>query len=246
MATTLWLVRHGETQANADRIFQGQLDTTLNARGLRQASEVGLALRGQRFDAVYTSDLTRCVQTTKAIVSHSGSEIQFEPDIRELHYGVLQGVGFDRFRDVLAIHGMADEWGPGIFSEHGIAPPGGESILDLRDRVARFAQMLDERHSSNLNHQVLVVSHGGTLRVLMTVLLGLPVEGRNAYAFANCSVTRLIRDENGFTSVDCFNEIHWDESDFPESSAEGDRAYGVDQASDVIIRREVGGGDPHR
>lgn len=240
MATTIWLVRHGETQSNVDRIFQGQLDTPLNARGLRQANEVSEALRSQQFDAIYSSDLARCADTARSIASLTNNVVVFDPDLRELHYGVLQGVRYERFRDVLAEHGLAEAWGPGVFSSDGSAPPEGESIHQLRERVARFITRLDQTHPPAANETVLIVSHGGTLRAMMTVLLGLSIEERNSYAFANCSVTRVRREHSGVTEVDCLNEIYWREDDFPSSAAEGEAAYGVDQAPDIIVTGEVG------
>jgi broad specificity phosphatase PhoE len=246
VATTLWLVRHGETQANVDGIFQGQMDTLLNARGQRQAREVAALLGERSFDVIYSSDLRRCADTARAIATLTGHDIVFDPDLRELHYGVLQGVQYQHFHEVLARYGLSDEWGPGVFSQRGIAPPEGESIGDLRVRVARFVERIDSAHATDLNHEVLVVSHGGTLRALMTVLLGLPIEQRSSYAFANCSVTRVVRDAANGTIVECLNEIYWREEDFPVSAGEGEAAYGVDQAPDIVIAREVSRGDADR
>ena len=236
-------MRHGETQANVERIFQGQMDTLLNARGQRQAREVAAMLGEQSFDAIYSSDLRRCADTALEIAALTGHEIVFDLDLRELHYGVLQGVPYIRFREVLAEHGLADEWGPGVFSERGIAPPDGESMDDLRARAVRFVERIDAAHPAELSHSILIVSHGGTLRALMTILLGQQIEERGSYSFANCSVTRVVRDGPNGTTIDCLNEIYWSEDDFPDSAGEGEGAYGVDQAPDVIITREVGRGD---
>lgn len=245
MATALWLVRHGETQSNVDRIFQGQLDIPLNARGHRQARQVAEVLQEQRFDAVYSSDLARCADTARAIAALTGNTVEFEPELRELHYGVLQGVRYEQFRDVLTAHGLADEWGPGVFSRDGIAPPGGESMQQLRERAVRFVARIDREHPPDANRTLLVVSHGGTLRALMTVLLGLPIEERESFAFANCSVTRVVRDAGGAAAVDCLNEVYWHEADVSHSAGDGEAAYGVDQAPNVVVAREVGGRDAH-
>jgi broad specificity phosphatase PhoE len=246
VATTLWLVRHGETQFNVDGIFQGQLDTQLNARGRRQARQVAEALHGQCFDAVYSSDLSRCVDTVRAIADLTGNAVAFEPDLREMHYGVLQGVRYDQFRDVLAAHGLAEAWGTGVFSRDGMAPPDGESIHQLRERAERFVARLDHEHPPETGRSLLVVSHGGTLRALMTVLLGLPIEERSSFAFANCSVTRVVRDGSGVTAVDCANEVYWHDEEPSYSAADGEAAHGINQASNVVVAREIGRRDSNR
>lgn len=208
--STLWLVRHGETRSNLDRVFQGQLDTVLTDHGIEQARAVARVLSCQDFDAVYSSDLQRTAQTAREIV---GERVEITPDprLREMHYGVLQGVSFADFRSVLAEHGVAETWGSGIFSENGMAAPGGESITEMRERLVSFVEDLERNHPPEQQENVLVVSHGGTLRLLMTILLQLPVEVRQSFAFANCSITRLILGADR-VRLDCHNIVVWDDS----------------------------------
>lgn len=214
MATTIWLVRHGETQANVEGIFQGQTDSPLNDRGRRQAADVARALGTVHFDRIYASDLSRAADTAGAIAGLQGLDVVLDPELRELHYGVLQGVRYDEFRDVLKDHGVADQWGPGIFSANGMAPPGGESIADLRSRIVRFIQRLDETHPPESDQSVLLVAHGGTLLVMLTVLLDLPVSSRQAFVFTNCCVSRVHRAVDS-TRLELHNAVYW-------SSAVGD------------------------
>lgn len=209
MATTIWLVRHGETQANADGIFQGHLDTHLNKRGLAQARSVAKALKDIHFDAIYASDLARAAHTAEAIAAGRDVELVLDPALREMHYGVLQGVRYLDFRDVLAKHGVGDEWGPGLFSADGMAPPEGESIEDLRDRLAGFVDRLDTDHPPESGDSILLVAHGGTFRTLITVLLDLPLSARTAFAFSNCSVTRISRTFEQ-SRLELHNAVYWD------------------------------------
>lgn len=207
MPTKIWLIRHGETQSNLDRVFQGHLDTPLTERGYQQARAVGAALKGVDFDAVYSSDLTRAAETARSIVPNR-NDVVLDERLRELNYGVLQGVAIDRFRDVLAVHGVAESWGPGVFSQNGMAPPEGESISDLRQRLENFTSDLFAAHPGEREQQVLLVAHGGTLRVLMTLLLDLPVERRAIFSFANCAVSRISRiDEESL--LDLHNAVYW-------------------------------------
>jgi broad specificity phosphatase PhoE len=191
----IYMVRHGETQSNLDRVFQGHLDTSLTERGHHQAHTVGQWLQDVRFDAVYSSDLARAADTARAIARYQQrSEIVLDRDLREMNYGVLQGVPISDFASVLEPYGVAAEWGSGAFSAKGLAPPGGESLRQLRNRVARFVSRIDVSHPHDEDYRVLVVTHGGFLRVMMTVLLQLPAKTRHAFVFENCSVTKFVRD----------------------------------------------------
>jgi glucosyl-3-phosphoglycerate phosphatase len=220
VALDIYLVRHGETQSNLDRVFQGHLDTSLTERGEQQAECVARWLRGTRFDRIYASDLARAADTARAIARlQDVSEIVFDPELREMHYGVLQGVPVADFSRVLEPYGVAAEWGSGAFSERGVAPPGGESLMKLRNRVTRFVARLDAEYSSSQDYSVLVVSHGGFLRVLMTVLLELPARKRHSFAFDNCSVTRVHRT-SGFTRLEFHNFVGWDASSSGSSTAD--------------------------
>ncbi len=217
MALDIYLVRHGETQSNLERVFQGHMDNHLTDRGVEQAECVGEWLIDTNFDTIYSSDLARAANTARAIASaQGGADIVFDRDLREMHYGVLQGVAIADFATVLAPYGVAGEWGNGAFSEKGLAPPGGESIRRLRNRVTRFVARLDAEHPPEEHHRVLVVTHGGFLRVMMTVLLELPTRKRHAFAFDNCSLTRLIR-EDGLTRLEYHNLVTWDRE--PRGSA---------------------------
>ena len=93
MTLTLWLVRHGETTSNADGMFQGHLDVGLNQRGEQQARAVGAYFRDRQFDAVFASDLERAARTAQLIVG-KGVEVTLDARLREMHYGVLQGVRY--------------------------------------------------------------------------------------------------------------------------------------------------------
>jgi broad specificity phosphatase PhoE len=209
LATSIWLVRHGETQANVDGIFQGHLDTQLNDQGNAQARSVARALRDIHFDAIYASDLARAACTAEAIAEGRDTDLNLEPALREMHYGVLQGARYLDFREILTQHGVAEEWGPGLFSANGMAPPEGESIQDLRDRLASFVERLDIDHPPESGKSILLVAHGGTFRTLITVLLDLPVSARTAFAFSNCSVTRIAR-EPGQSRLELHNAVYWD------------------------------------
>lgn len=222
MALTLWLVRHGETASNAEGVFQGHLDVELNDRGRQQAARVHTALTGIAFDAVYASDLQRAAATAEIIVNGQ-RDVILDPDLREMHYGVLQGVRYQDAASALEEHGMADEWRSGSLQRRGTAMPGGEGLRAVRNRSTRFLRQVEQRFPVCEDHQVLVVAHGGKLSVLLTVLLGIPGHHRHAFRFANCGLTRVTRTP-GRTTLDLHNVVLWDDS-LPGRSA-GPTAFG--------------------
>ncbi len=191
MARHLWLVRHGETNSNRQRIFQGQIDSPLNERGVEQARATGRFLADIPFERVHASDLQRAAITAQLIVAGRALEVRHDPDLREMHYGVLQGTVIDDAAQVLAPFGLSDAWTSGRFHDELMSLPGGESATDVRQRACRFLQQIDADVQSSASEHILIVSHGGTLRVLLTVLLELPLAARRAFDFGNCGVSHL-------------------------------------------------------
>ena len=91
----LMLVRHGETEWNAQRRYQGQSDVLLSDLGMRQAELIAERLAGQKIDAVYASDLKRALETARVIAGKSGLALLTDPRLRELKFGILEGLTFD-------------------------------------------------------------------------------------------------------------------------------------------------------
>ncbi len=209
MSRNIWFVRHGETDHNVNRIFQGHLDTPLNQRGVDQAAAVGERLKEVRFDGMYSSDLARAADTARSIAGHQSVELSLVPELREMNYGVLQDVPITDFQSVLQAHGQGELWGDGVFAagEH-IAPPGGESLTDLRNRLIHFVAMIEERHPLEADHSILIVAHGGTLKTLVTLFLGLPATARDIFGFDNCSVTRVDCYAGG-SRLELYNAVYW-------------------------------------
>ncbi|HLT18904.1 MAG TPA: histidine phosphatase family protein [Thermomicrobiales bacterium] len=204
----LWLIRHGETDHNIRGVFQGQLDTPLTDRGVEQAAQTGRALAEiVRFDRIYASDLQRAMQTARAVGEAQGAEVRADPRLRELHYGVLQGVAYTDFRTVLEEHGLEADWGPGVFSQSGIAAPGGESLDDLVARLDAFIEHVSRNDGEAKD--VAAVAHGGSLRTIMTILLGLPPLDRGKFAMSNCGVTQLALVD-GHWRLEFHNRVFWE------------------------------------
>ena len=90
--TTILLARHGETDWNRDRRVQGHTDVPLNDEGRRQAQALSRELDGCRFDAVYSSDLARAIETAEILAEQRGLEVTALPALREKHFGTWEGL----------------------------------------------------------------------------------------------------------------------------------------------------------
>lgn len=153
--TEFILIRHGETEWNATGRIQGHRSVPLNARGLQQAHAVALRLKSESFDALYSSDLSRAVQTAEAIVQQTGHAIHTDPRLREWDLGVLSGLtrtdAEKQYPNAYAIYRDSRIHDP---------VPDGESIFD---RYRRMTTCLEDLAAIYPNKRLVVVTHGGPL-----------------------------------------------------------------------------------
>lgn len=164
MVFRMLLVRHAQTAWNHEGRVQGHSDPPLSALGERQAERVGNRLALEQIDAAYASDLQRTYRTAELALAGRGLNAQRDPAWRELNFGEWESLTYDDVmaRDPeLAQHRLADP-------AH-IAPPGGEHLGHLEQRIMPAIEALRERHHGQT---VLVVTHGGPLRVLACRLVG--------------------------------------------------------------------------
>ena len=156
------LARHGQTSWNALGRLQGHTDIELNDVGREQARELAARLASAELTAVWASDLARARQTGEIDAAALGlAPPTVDPDLRERHYGVFEGLSRD---ECTAQHPEAwQDW----VAQKG-APPGGETRPDA---AARMARALD-RIAASSGGPVLVVSHGGVMRLWLMNVLG--------------------------------------------------------------------------
>ena len=163
--TRIFLVRHGETEWNATRRAQGQADVPLNDAGRRQASGAAAQLDGVELSAVYSSDLSRALDTARPIAEARGLSVEIDPAFREIDQGEWEGLVTEE------IHRRWPElWGP---ARHWSQRPGGESPEQVQKRALEGLARIVEHHPQG---QVAVVSHGGTIRWLAAHALGYDME----------------------------------------------------------------------
>ena len=183
----LLLVRHGETEWNAQRRYQGQSDMPLSEFGKRQAELVTKRLAGRAIDAVYASDLKRAWQTAQAIVAQNGLDVFSEPRLRELKFGVLEGLTFEEAE--IQYPRMIAAW----IEDFNNTPEGAETIDQFNARIVSLLGDLKDKHDEQV---VLLVAHGGPLSEILRVVLGLSSERRWYIEMENASLSEILIAED--------------------------------------------------
>lgn len=182
--TRLCIVRHGETDWNAGKRIQGQIDIPLSSLGHAQARATGNALKNEGFAAIYSSDLLRAKQTAEAtahIAPHfSQVPVRLHPGLRERHFGLLQGLTYE---EAMVRHPVA-------YAQHRgrnphFVPAGGESLLDL---AARLAETFAEIVRAHAGESVLLFTHGGVLDIVYRQATAMSLEAPRNFAIPNCAI----------------------------------------------------------
>jgi 2,3-bisphosphoglycerate-dependent phosphoglycerate mutase len=203
-ATRIIAIRHGETSWNADSRIQGQRDVGLNDTGRWQARRVGEVLATEEITAVYSSDLGRAHQTAQHISEATGIPVVADEGLRERSFGIFEGKTFDEIHEHFPDHAQnwrkrIPDWQP---------PEGGESLLELRERVRKTMIELAARHPGE---QIVVVAHGGVLDTLYRIATGQEVNSPRTWELPNGAINRLLWTPQGFTLVGWSDTQHLDQ-----------------------------------
>ena len=166
MNTTLIIVRHGESEANGNKMFAGHLDIPLSARGFQQAElTAGYIKEHYRVDAVYASDLQRAYHTALPIAKAFDLEVTKSEQLREVYAGHWQGQSFDVLESKYAQSYWT--WRNDIGIAH---PDGGESVAALSERIWSAVQEITKKGQGKT---VVIATHATPIRALLC-----RVEGR--------------------------------------------------------------------
>lgn len=203
--TLVYLVRHGQTEWNLERRFQGQLDVPLSDMGHMQAAFVAHWLYSQElnFVALYTSDLMRAYQTAQSIGEQLGLVPQRVEVLREINAGDWQGLLTTEIEDQYP--GQLARWHR---EANEFRLPGGETIPEVRARVHGWYVQAIEAHRGQ---SIVVVSHGMAIRSLLSALNGWDLantERMKKAGMGNTGVTALLADhERAQSSLLFFNSL---------------------------------------
>ena len=167
-AASVIFLRHGATDYEENRIYLAKDDPPLNGSGLGQAKELAAWFGGQEIAVAYVSPTSRTRQTADPVIQELNLSPVFIRELRERDFGVWEGLTFEEIADRYSEgHG---EWKKDPIS---YKPEGGESILDLKNRLQTQMEDIISKH---MGQTVLVVSHVGPIRVILTDALGMPLE----------------------------------------------------------------------
>ncbi len=201
ITTELIFIRHGVTDWNLARRFQGCIDIALNAQGVAQARLTAERLADWSLQAVYASDLGRARQTAEPIAQMLGLAVAVEPGLRERHYGLFEGRTHDELqRDHPEAYQRWQDRVPDF-----ALPGGGESLAGLRDRVLAQMNLLAARHRGQ---KVVAVTHGGVLDSIYRIAAGLAPDAPRRFELNNASINRIGWDGERFSVLDWGDVSH--------------------------------------
>jgi probable phosphoglycerate mutase len=215
MATRIIAVRHGETAWNVDTRIQGQLDIALNDKGRWQAQRAGMALADEPIDRIYSSDLVRAHATALAIAEHTRNpaarEVHLHAGLRERGFGTFEG---QTWADIET--NWPEESRRWRQRDPHFAPPGGETPLQLRERIARTVNELAAQHVGEL---IVLVAHGGVMDMLYRLATQQDIGATRTWELGNAAINRLLWTPDALTLVGWADTRHFDDGALDEISA---------------------------
>ena len=197
----LLLTRHGQTTSNVEGRIQGHAHSDLTPLGIRQAERLASRVRDERIDAVYASDLQRTMDTAAIVLGDRQLPVRPDPAWREISFGAWEGL----LSEEVPLR-YPEEYARREADKARIAPPGGESLAQVQERVAAAVTRLRAEHAGET---VLVVTHGGVLRLLACWLLGLPLNGYWPLAAGNCGLSRVTWKKDK-PVIETWNEVDYE------------------------------------
>lgn len=189
--TTVYFVRHGESESNLIAQFAGSLDMPLTQRGREQARQTALHMKRMPIKAVYASDLCRAFDTGRAIATELNIPIYATSSLREINAGQWEGKSYtDLEREFPDSYGV---WRNQI----GLAVcPNGESVLELQQRIRECVETIVSAHP---NQAVCIATHATPIRVMECLYTDIALEDMHSIPWVgNASITVAEYDEQGF------------------------------------------------
>lgn len=200
VTTRICFIRHGETDWNVVKRIQGHTDISLNETGRAQALAMAFNAAHQRFQAIYSSDLKRAVETAQLLAQREDQEVRLLPQFRERHYGLFQGMtaeeGALRYPEAYA-HYVARDLDYDFET--------GEPLRAFAQRVADGIDWLVRHHSGQT---IAVVSHSGVLDVIYRRATGRPLHTPRDFVIPNCALNWFHFDGQGW-HLDAWADRHY-------------------------------------
>lgn len=175
----LILVRHGQTEENKKKIWQGQSEGTLSEEGEEQAKKLARALEKEDISFVYCSDLKRAKNTLKPLLKNRKLPVEYVKELRERKLGVLEGANSEQVKEYVTKNKVDFE--TCNFET-------GETLYEAKDRIAKFYETLSGKHEEDT---ILLVTHGGIVAYTILHLFNHPPEKFKEFIPDNTGITRI-------------------------------------------------------
>ena len=199
--THILLIRHGQSEGNAEGRFGGHTATPLSARGRRQAEATAKVLAGESLTTIFSSDLPRAIETARPLAEVTSLETQSTEAFRERSVGVMEGL---TFQDAAEKH--PEQYAALLRRDFEHVLSGGESYRQMLDRAWL---KLDEAIAENGGGRIAIFSHTGTICILALHLLGAldaPELKPVWITSSNCGITRFELRDDGFVRLLAVND----------------------------------------
>ena len=200
--THVVIIRHGQSQGNAEGRFGGHTDTPLSPRGRRQAQATARALASEKFNAIYSSDLPRAIETATPLAKLTGALLETTEALRERSVGVMEGLTFEE-----AAEQHPEQYQALLRRDFEHVLLGGESYRQTLDRASR---KLDEAIEQHQGGRIVMFAHTGTICILILHLMGAldaPDLKPVWIATSNCGIARFDLRSDGFVRVLAINDM---------------------------------------
>ena len=186
--TTIYIIRHGETESNLRHACVGHKDVPLNETGYKQAEELAHRLKNAKLDAAYSSPLNRAIETAKPLMK-MGVPVTMNFALIERDYGKWDDMTFEEIETQ-----NPEEYKKWMSDFTGYSVPEGESSKEVQKRVGAFMKKIIDSHRGQ---RIAVVTHLGTARHILSYLLGLTTEQSWLFTFGNAKYAVVdIDDDN--------------------------------------------------
>lgn len=187
----IYLVRHGQTNENSEKLYYGNMDMSLNDVGRNQILKSANYLKNVKFDKIYISERKRTEETALLILGEQ-KELIIEKRINELNFGAFEGKSYEQLLDEFPeeCEVWSSDW-------KNFAPPNGESYINMYNRVRDFIKDLEKEEESN----ILIATHGGVMRTFFAYIMDEAIDNFWKFSSHNGSIA-LLKYEYGNWYID--------------------------------------------
>jgi phosphoserine phosphatase len=197
--TTIYFIRHGQTEWNLEKRLQGHMNSPLTKDGEKQAKNLSNHLEKLQFDAIYSSSSQRAIETTKIILKSKVEIIQLD-ELREINMGIWEGKKIQRIQD-----DDADNYQQFFEEPHLYKPANsGETFNGL---LKRMVSTLEEIISNNKGKKILIVSHRFSLKTIINYYYGKELKDlKNLPDIPPASLSKISINQEGHPSVELYGD----------------------------------------